>query len=75
MKYTIQLPLTGNITIEGSEDDLRTLALLMRSCVHDAITYNLKHANCPFWADLLAEVYCCLPDPSPYADPTMDLPY
>ena len=75
MTYTFKLPLTGEITVEGSEDDLQTFALLLRSCLEDAIVYNLKHADCPFWADHLSEVYNCLPDPSPYADPTLDLPF
>lgn len=75
MTHTFQLPLTGNITIEGSEDDLQTFELLMRSIVEDAIVYNRKYADCQFWADHLCEVYICLPDPSPYADPTLDLPF
>lgn len=75
MKYTFQLPTTGEITIKGKEEDLRMFLLVMRGCVADAITYNIAYCNCKWWAEHLQEVYNCLPDPSPYADPTLDLPY
>lgn len=75
MTHTFKLPTTGEITIEGTEEDLDMFFFLLRSCIDDSITFNRKYANCPEWALHLCDCYECLTDPSPYADPTLDLPF
>lgn len=75
MTYTFTLPLTGEITIEGSEEDLRVFLLFLRGCIVDAIAYNKDYLHLKGWTQHLFECYECLPEPSPYADPTLDLPF
>lgn len=75
MQQTFQLPNTGEITIEGSEEDLRVFLLTLRACIVDAITYNTDYCHFAHWGKRLMQFYDSLPDPSPYADPTLDLPF
>lgn len=75
MTHTFQLPQTGNITIEGSEEDLRLFLMMIRGCITDALTYNANYCHFKSWAKALTELYNCMPDPSPYSDPTLDLPF
>lgn len=75
MKYTFKMPLTGEITIEGSEEDLRSFFELVRIAFTDAIIYNRKYVDCRSWSENLWAAMDCLPDPSPYSDPTLDLPF
>ena len=75
MKYTFQMPLTGYISIEGSEEDLNSFFTLARIAFADAFIYNRKYVNCRSWSEHLWEAMECLPDPSPYTDPDLDLPF
>lgn len=75
MKYTFKLPNTGEISLEGSELDLRLLLLMLRGSIVDAITYNADYCHFQHYAEHLKALYDCLPDPSPYVDPTLDLPF
>lgn len=74
MTQTFKLPLTGEMTIEGSEEDLRYFFQFVRLAFDDAFVYNKNHADCPTWANRIKEAHKCLPCLSPYADPDIDLP-
>lgn len=75
MKYTFQLPNTGDISLEGSEEDLRLFIMRLRVCIVDAITYNADYCHYQQWAQVMRVLYESLPEPSPYTDPTLDLPF
>lgn len=75
MKNTFQMPWTGEITIEGSEKDIRSFLELVRIAFTDAIIYNNKYVKCRSWSEHLWTAMDSLPDPSPYADPTLNLPF
>lgn len=75
MKYTFNLPNTGEISLEGTDEDLRLFLMMLRGCIVDAITYNADYCHFQHYAKHLQGLYDSLPDPSPYADPTLDLPF
>lgn len=75
MKQTFKLPITGEMTIEGANEDVYYFFQFLRTCVNDAAFYNYVYAECPTWGRYLNDVYEDLPEPSPYADPKLDLPF
>lgn len=75
MKNTFNLPEAGKIIIEGSEEDVRSFLQLVRMALFDATLYCKYYGKYPEWAKCYEELHNCLPEPSPYADPTLDLPF
>lgn len=75
MKYTFNLPYTGNISLEGSEEDLNSFLSLVRIALFDATFYCRYYAKYPNWAKQFEGAHDCLNNLTPYADPTLDLPF